>query len=155
MVSPLAAASGCRRPTIPIRPGARKPRSSRRVPSHWVLLLVGIVTAKSDHSQAKAQAERSEFRGFLPLTDFYNTPSPLPAGNPGPLIRSEVFDEYELPPGVSAVRILYHSRSALGEDIATSGVVLVPDERPPAGGWPVIAWPTDLRVQPAAALPRS
>jgi hypothetical protein len=96
--------------------------------------------AKSDHSQAKAQAERSEFGGFLPLTDFYNTPSPLPAGNPGLLIRSEVFDEYELPPGVSAVRILYHSRSALGEDIATSGVVLVPDERPLAGGWPVIAW---------------
>jgi hypothetical protein len=77
----------------------------------------------------------------LPLTKFYDTPHPLPAGKPGELIRSESFDEYELPPEVSAVRILYHSRSASGEDVATSGVVLIPSEqKPPAGGWPVIAW---------------
>ncbi len=42
---------------------------------------------------------------------------------------------------MSAVRILYHSRSATGEDVATSGVVLTPSERkPPVGGWPIIAW---------------
>jgi alpha-beta hydrolase superfamily lysophospholipase len=55
-------------------------------------------------------------------------------------MRSEGFDEYQLPEGVSAFRILYHSRSADGEDVAASGVVLLPDEPPPAGGWPVIAW---------------
>jgi len=77
----------------------------------------------------------------LPLTRFYDTSHPLPAGKPGELIRSESFVEYELPPEVSAVRILYHSRSASGEDVATSGVVLIPSEqKPPAGGWPVIAW---------------
>jgi len=76
----------------------------------------------------------------LPITKFYDT-SPLLAGRPGELIRSQAFDEYELPFSVSAIRILYHSRSAAGEDVAASGIVLLPaDKRPPAGGWPVIAW---------------
>ena len=96
--------------------------------------------AGRSQSATVAQAEHSEFRGRLPLTSFYSTPSPLPAGHPGELIRSEEFDEYRLPMGVSAVRILYHSRSADGADLAASGVVLTPDEPPPAGGWPVIAW---------------
>lgn len=65
----------------------------------------------------------------------------MPAGKPGDLIRSQPFEQYEIPFSVDAVRILYHSRSATGEDVAASGVVLVPGERkPPLGGWPVIAW---------------
>ena len=112
------------------------------------LLVVGIaaalvsVTAIAEFAQAQIESpvERSEFRRLLPLISFYSTPSPLPAGRPGELIRSEEFDEYQLPEGVSAVRILYRSRSANGEDVAASGVILAPDEPPPVGGWPVIAW---------------
>jgi len=92
-------------------------------------------------AQTQAPATRPAIRRTLPLTRFYDTPNPLPAGKPGDLIRSEPFEEYALPPGVSAVRILYHSRSAIGEDVAVSGVVLFPEEEtPPAGGWPIIAW---------------
>ena len=92
-------------------------------------------------TQTPAPVKRSEILRTLPLTSFYDTPHPLPAGKSGELIRSEPFEEYELPPDVSAVRILYHSRSAAGEDVAASGVVLIPSEgKPPAGGWPVIAW---------------
>jgi pimeloyl-ACP methyl ester carboxylesterase len=80
----------------------------------------------------------------LPLTKFYDTPNPLPAGKPGGLIRSEPFYEYNLPYEISAVRILYHSRSPNGEDVAVSGVVLLPDGTPPASGWPVIAWAHDF-----------
>lgn len=90
-----------------------------------------------------ASVRRSEIQraNVLPLTKFYDTPDPLPAGKSGELIRSQPLDEYRLPFSVSAVRVLYHSRSASGEDVAVSGVVLVPyDKRPPAGGWPVIAW---------------
>ncbi len=76
----------------------------------------------------------------LPLTDFYATPDPLPAGKPGELIRSEPFYEYRLFYDISAVRILYHSRSPSGQDVAVSGVVLLPEKTPPSGGWPVIAW---------------
>lgn len=76
----------------------------------------------------------------LPLTDFYATPDPLPPGKPGELIRFEPFYEYHLYYEISAVRILYHSRSPNGQDVAVSGVVLLPGKPPPTGGWPVIAW---------------
>ncbi len=76
----------------------------------------------------------------LPLTDFYATPEPLPPGKPGELIRSEPSYDYRLFYEISAVRILYHSRSANGQDVAVSGVVLLPDKPPPPGGWPIIAW---------------
>ncbi|HSZ03053.1 MAG TPA: lipase family protein [Terriglobales bacterium] len=102
-----------------------------------------LSVANSAFAQAPAAApvRPSQILHTLPLTKFYDTPHPLPGGKPGELIRSDSFDEYELPPEVSAVRILYHSRSASGEDVATSGVVLIPSEgRPPVGGWPVIAW---------------
>jgi hypothetical protein len=80
----------------------------------------------------------------LPLTKFYDTPDPFPAGQPGELIRSEAFSEYLLPYTVSAVRILYHSRSLHQKDVAASAVVLLPRGKSPRGGWPIIAWAHDL-----------
>lgn len=112
----------------------------------WALaVLLGCVSG-SPLAQVKTGQSpvKPEIRRTFPLTKFYDTPHPLPAGKPGELIRKEEFEEYDLPPGVLAVRILYHSRSASGEDVATSGVVLYPDANPPAGGWPVIAWAHDL-----------
>lgn len=82
---------------------------------------------------------RPKVRPPFPLTRFYESPKPLPAGKPGDLIRSEPFGDYDLP-FVVTVRILYHSQSASGADVAASGVVLTPAGDPPAGGWPVIAW---------------
>ncbi len=81
----------------------------------------------------------------LPLTSFYDTPHPLPPGEPGELIRSEPAHEYRLPYDLTALRILYHSRTANGEDVPVSGVVLIPEGKPPAGGWPVIAWAHEFR----------
>ena len=113
----------------------------------WLAALVTCVVAVTQletgraTAQTQAPATKSAIRRTLPLTSFYDTPSPLPAGKPGELIRSKPFEEYALPSGVSAVRILYHSRSATGEDVAASGVVLFPEEEtPPAGGFPIIAW---------------
>jgi len=80
----------------------------------------------------------------LPLSKFYDTPDPLPSGQPGELIRAEPFYEYLLPYTISAVRILYHSRSPHDKDVAASGVVLLPRGTPPSGGWPIIAWANDL-----------
>ncbi|MBV9626257.1 MAG: hypothetical protein JOZ14_20000 [Acidobacteria bacterium] len=80
----------------------------------------------------------------FPLTRFYDTGDPLPRGQPGELIRSAKFTEYQLPLTVSAVRLIYHSRSADGDDVAASAVVLFPDGEAPAGGWPVIAWAHEL-----------
>jgi pimeloyl-ACP methyl ester carboxylesterase len=103
-----------------------------------ILFATGTVFAQV---QTPAPEKRSESLRTLPLTSFYDTAHPLPAGKPAELIRSEAFNEYQLPPEVSAIRILYHSRSAAGEDVAASGIVLIPaGEKVPAGGWPIIAW---------------
>lgn len=82
---------------------------------------------------------RPKVRPPFPLTEFYDAPKPLPAGKPGDLIRSERFDDYDLP-FVAVTRILYHSRSATGADVPVTGVVLTPAGDAPTGGWPVIAW---------------
>lgn len=80
----------------------------------------------------------------LPLTKFYDTAEPFPPGQPGELIRSVEFDDYDLPMNISAIRVLYHSRGGNGEDVPASAVVLFPEKKAPAGGWPLIAWAHDL-----------
>ena len=75
----------------------------------------------------------------LPLTGFYDTPA-LASSKPGDLLRQEPGIGFALPDGAAAVRILYHSLSADGADVATSGMVLIPAGSAPAGGWPVIVW---------------
>lgn len=101
-----------------------------------LLLLSVLLPAAAQTIRLKAV----EARRYLPLTRFYETPVPLPPGKPGELIRAQPFSSYDLRAAASAVRILYHSRSANGAAIAVSGVVLVPTGKPPAGGWPIIAW---------------
>jgi len=109
-----------------------------------LLCLIAVHGLGIGMAQDAGSVRRSQIIHSFPLTMFYNTPDPLPAGKPGDLIRSREFDQYDLPVDVLAVRILYHSRSAKGEDVAASGVVLYPDKKAPAGGWPVIAWAHDL-----------
>jgi alpha-beta hydrolase superfamily lysophospholipase len=86
-----------------------------------------------------AQAISLERGAALARPAFYDPPS-LAGSAPGALLREAAFDGYMLPSGARAIRILYHSLSAAGRDVATSAVVLIPAGRPPAGGWPVIAW---------------
>lgn len=101
-----------------------------------VLLSILLLTP----ALAQTQAKRSEARRYMPITHFYDVPEPLPKGKPGDLIRAQPFSSYDLPLEVSAARILYHSRSATGDDIVVSAVALTPIGKPPNGGWPVIAW---------------
>ena len=73
-----------------------------------------------------------------PLPAFYDVPSPLPPGEPGDVIRSEVVPA----PGLNGtlLRVMYHSRSVQGADIAVTGLIAVPRTAAPAGGHPVMAW---------------
>lgn len=74
----------------------------------------------------------------LGTDSFYHvSPGPAPAGT---LIRAEDFSGYALPPGVTSIRILYHTRTADDRDAVASGVVLLPYGNSPKGGWPLIAW---------------
>lgn len=63
---------------------------------------------------------------------FYQPPAPLPAGNPGDLIRSrpatfsmDPIDQAAVP-GVTSWQILYRSTDALGAPMAVSGMLMVP-----------------------------
>ena len=64
-------------------------------------------------------------------------PLPLPPGEPGEIIDVEVLDVGE---DYVGYRILYHSRSLRGDDIAVSGFVVAPAGDPPPGGWPLVAF---------------
>jgi hypothetical protein len=110
------------------------------------LILAGLPgSAALAQTQTATPAKGLRPPTTLPLTSFYDTPHPLPLGKAGELIRSEPIDQYNLPYELSAVRILYHSRTANGEDVAVSAVVLIPDGKPPAKGWPVIAYAHEFR----------
>jgi acetyl esterase/lipase len=75
------------------------------------------------------------------LTTFYTPPSPLAAAAPGTLIRSaEVAGVPGVPSGATVWRILFHSTTIYGADVAQSGYVIAPSSPAPAGGFPVIAW---------------
>jgi len=108
-----------------------------RTPVRWRAALVAVLASLAAFAQNPLW--RPKVLPPFPLTGFYDAPKPLPPGTPGQLIRSEAFDDYDLP-FVKATRILYHSRSASGEDVPVSGVVLTPAGNPPSGGWPVIAY---------------
>lgn len=108
----------------------------------WCLIATPA-QAQSQATTVKQENTAGVRRGF-PLNRFYDTPFSLPSGKPGELIRAQEFDRYDLPLHALAQRILYHSRTATGQDIPVSGVVLYPDGKPPGGGWPVIAWAHDF-----------
>ena len=103
------------------------------------LMVLGPVKAQ-EMPKSLAEADAMERGDRLPISDFYSTPKNLGASKPGDLLRQESFAGYALPPGATAVRILYHSLDATGRDVATSGVVLIPAGTPPPQGWPIIAW---------------
>ncbi|MCR2828027.1 lipase family protein, partial [Microbacterium sp. zg.Y909] len=89
-----------------------------------------------------AAAGGSWLNGWLadgaPVVDaFYDPPADVPEGH-GRLIRS---DDYlgAAPPGATVQRILYTTRSSLGDPAVASGFVIVPDE-PADGPRPVVIW---------------
>lgn len=74
-----------------------------------------------------------------PTGDLYLAPQPLPPGAPGDLIWAEEV-ELALQPPATVWRMLYHSSSELGADIAVSGFAVVPTAAAPPEGRDVYAW---------------
>lgn len=64
--------------------------------------------------------------------DFYAVPDPLPADEPGTLIRYEPVEGAA--DGPSTWRMMYLSESVAGDPIIVTGLAAVPDDEPPAGG---------------------
>ena len=75
------------------------------------------------------------------LAGFYRPPSPLPYAPAGSIIRAEAISAGPgVPAGAHAYRVLFHSTSGSGGDLAESGVIVVPGGTPPPGGFPIVSW---------------
>lgn len=72
------------------------------------------------------------------IDTFNSIPTPLPAGEPGSLIRSERL--LGAPDGAIAWRVLYRSTDVGGAAIGVSGIVVAPTRPAPEGGWPIVSW---------------
>ncbi|MDQ2677609.1 MAG: lipase family protein [Actinomycetota bacterium] len=140
-------------------------RRGRRVAAALAVLLAAAVVAgctgnddaRSDDATTttttaeERTAEPERFDGSL--EDFYRVPDPLPEGGPGTVIRTmpveppdEASDEAstdaptDTSAQTSALRIMYVTTDAAGDDRAATGVVHVPRAAAPEEGWPVVAW---------------
>lgn len=95
----------------------------------------GDPAAEAPVAPAEVEVEAEQFQGSV--DDFYRVPDPLPAGEPGDVIRTMPI---EAPEGEAGLRIMYLSTDAEGDERAVTGVLYHPTDEPPEGGWPIVAW---------------
>ncbi len=113
-----------------------------------VLILLGVAGGLWLAIEQEGKVRRADKRQDA-LQPFYSPPNPLPAGLVGSIIRKESLG-VNVPDGGQGFRILYRSERSNGSSVAASGMVFVPSGKPPAGGWPVVAW-----AHPTVGLGRS
>ncbi len=95
------------------------------------LLLVGIAVPTAVVQAPTAAA--------YTMPAFYTVPSPLPAGPPGTIIKSETVTGLVGLHGTMQ-RVMYKSTDIHGNDIAVTGLVATPNTPAPAGGYPIVSW---------------
>ena len=71
---------------------------------------------------------------------FYQPPASLPQEDHGALIWYRPFTGTAAVPGGQNTLLLYTQEGINGNQVATSGYMVVPDGDAPEGGWPVITW---------------
>jgi alpha-beta hydrolase superfamily lysophospholipase len=145
-----------------VRGGAPSPGTPAKAATTVLILVVGLALAGCG-SAAVTGGQVHHGIGAVPAsataagpTTFYAPPDPLPPAPPGTLIRDQLVQGAGgIPTDAALWRILYHSRTITGADIAVSGYVAVPARPAPAGGYPVLAWAhgtTGAAVQCAPSL---
>ena len=109
--------------------------------SLWTgLALAAVVVASAVTTAPIAGASTASGGVPSPPGDLYAPPRPLPVAPPGTLIWAKQFKGLTLNPPATIWRILYHSRSRTGHDIAVSGFAIVPTAPVPDGKRFVYAW---------------
>ncbi|MET0728182.1 MAG: lipase family protein [Acidimicrobiales bacterium] len=118
------------------------------MPRRIAALLLALVTAaaacsgdeastSSPTSVATTEASTEPVE-LAPEDDIYALAEDLPPGEPGEVIAVQEVEGLDV--DATVLRVLYHSQSIAGEDIAVSGLMAVPAGPAPAGGRPVISW---------------
>jgi pimeloyl-ACP methyl ester carboxylesterase len=113
-----------------------------RLSSIAFLLGVVVATVSTLGAAVSLGAQQAAATGPpSPKGTLYLPPKPLPKAAPGTLIWAERVAQPKLNPPATIWRILYHSRNRTGQDIAVSGLAIVPLTPVPAGGRRAIyAW---------------
>jgi pimeloyl-ACP methyl ester carboxylesterase len=102
-------------------------------------LTIGLAACSSGSSGSSTTTRTPvTIKGSADLSDFYGVPDPLPAATPGTIIKSEPVTVAGLNGTMS--RVMYHSTTINGDDIAVTGLIAIPNRAAPAGGWPVVSW---------------
>lgn len=70
--------------------------------------------------------------------DLYALAEPLAPGEPGDVIAVQEVEGLDTQ--ATVLRVLYHSQSLAGDDIAVSGIIVVPDAPAPPEGRPMLSW---------------
>ena len=95
------------------------------------LSTIFATSAEADDCDQACQIDwawAAQQQNTLPRTDLYEVPNPLPPAPTGTLIKQETTSAYEVEgQAVEGIRVLYHSRTSTGQDIAASGVILLPE----------------------------
>lgn len=111
-----------------------------------IVALLGVAACSGDDDDSSA-AEPEPTTTTLGATetveldagdDIYALAEDMAPGEPGEVIAVQELDAPEIDGTV--LRVLYHSESLEGDDIAVSGLVAVPDGPVPDGGRPMLSW---------------
>lgn len=107
------------------------------------LVLVGAAacSARDDGEGARPEATTTTAPGIQELAagdDLYAVADDLQPGEPGDVIAVQEVEGLDVDGTV--LRVLYHSESIQGDDIAVSGIIIVPPGEAPDGGRAVLTW---------------
>ncbi len=107
--------------------------------------LAAAAGACTDDTSSSSAAESSTTTAepaspveVAPGDDLYALAEPLGPGEPGDVIAVQEVEGLDVE--ATVLRVLYHSQSLAGDDIAVSGLIAVPDAPAPEGGRPVLSW---------------
>jgi alpha-beta hydrolase superfamily lysophospholipase len=112
--------------------------NGRRACRLGAVLAAVLAIAGTACGTGPASSPRALSRPSAELPIFYTVPQPLPSGSHGTLIKSQRVSI----PGLDAIvyRVMYLSETVRGAPVPVTGLVMVPDRHPPAGGYPVVTW---------------
>jgi pimeloyl-ACP methyl ester carboxylesterase len=104
-------------------------------------LSLAVVACSDDDPTPAAEAPSTTIavvQELAPADDLYALAEDFEPGEPGDVIAVQEIDGLDVDGTV--LRVLYHSESLEGDDVAVSGVIIVPAGDAPEGGRPILTW---------------